>query len=48
MLPLVPILAAGGGLFVGSSLGGFGKSLVRLAVIGGVGYMAYKTVLVKK
>ena len=47
MLPAVflwPAVAGVGGLFVGSSLGGFMQGLVKLALIGGAVYFAFLTV----
>lgn len=48
-LPLIvwPLIAGGTGFVAGSALGGLGKSLVRLAVIGATGYVAYHTVIKK-
>ena len=42
-----PAVAGVTGFVAGSALGGFAKSLVRLAVVGGIAYMAYHTVIKK-
>lgn len=42
-----PAVAGVTGFVAGSALGGFAKSLVRLAVIGGLGYVTYQTVIKK-